>query len=250
MTKTNTSPRLFVDAALAPESALVLDAPQAHYLGQVMRLRAGDGVRLFNGRDGEWSAVIENLKKNRCLVTVNRLLRPHGAEFGPWLAFAPLKKTQTGFIVEKATELGASRLCPVITSRTNSARVNSDRMLARAIEASEQCERLSVPEIDAPETLERLMAEWPRGRRLLVLDETGAGQPIAQVLEDLRGGVGGISPDCGFLSGPEGGFEASELDALRKLDFVVGVGLGARVLRAETAAMSALACWQAILGEV
>jgi 16S rRNA (uracil1498-N3)-methyltransferase len=137
----------------------------------------------------------------------------------------------------------------VFTARTNSARVNPDRMRARAIEASEQCGRLTVPEIDLPETLQRLVDEWPATRRLLVLDESGAGQPIAQVLEDLRGGDGGISPECGFLSGPEGGFEASELEALRKLDFVTGVGLGRRILRAETAAMSALACWQAILGE-
>lgn len=249
MMNSNTSPRLFVDDALESKSTVVLDPAQAHYLGHVMRLRAGDEVRLFNGRDGEWSSAIEKLKKNSCLVTIKDSLRPQEADSGPWLAFAPVKKTQTGFIVEKATELGVSRLCPVFTARTNSARVNPDRMRARAIEASEQCGRLTVPEIDLPETLQRLVDEWPATRRLLVLDESGAGQPIAQVLEDLRGGDGGISPECGFLSGPEGGFEASELEALRKLDFVTGVGLGRRILRAETAAMSALACWQAILGE-
>lgn len=249
MRNTNTSPRLFVDDAIAADSALVLDPAQAHYLGHVMRLKAGDEVRLFNGRDGEWSAVIKNLNKNNCLVTIKGLLRPQNAESGPWLAFAPVKKTQTGFIVEKATELGVSRLCPVFTSRTNSARVNPDRMRARAIEASEQCGRLTVPEIAAPETLQRFTDEWPAERRLLVLDESGAGQPIAKVLENLHHVSGGLSPECGFLSGPEGGFEASELDALRKLDFVTCVSLGRRILRAETAAMSALACWQAILGE-
>ena len=250
MTKTNTSPRLFVDDALKAESALVLDPAQAHYLGHVMRLRVGDAVRLFNGRDGEWTAAIEKLKKSSCLMTINGLLQPQEAESGPWLAFAPVKKTQTGLIVEKATELGVTRLSPVFTARTNSGRVNPDRMRARAIEASEQCGRLTVPEIAAPETLQGFLDQWPVARRLLVLDETGAGQPIAQVLEDLRGGNGGISPECGFLSGPDGGFETSELESLRNLDFVTGVGLGRRILRAETAALSALACWQAILGDV
>ena len=239
MTKINTSPRLFVDDALKAESALVLDPVQAHYLGHVMRLRVG-----------EWTAAIEKLKKSSCLMTINGLLQPQEAESGPWLAFAPVKKTQTGLIVEKATELGVTRLSPVFTARTNSGRVNPDRMRARAIEASEQCGRLTVPEIAAPETLQGFLDQWPVARRLLVLDETGAGQPIAQVLEDLRGGNDGISPKCGFLSGPEGGFETSELKSLRNLDFVTGVGLGRRILRAETAALSALACWQAILGDV
>ncbi len=249
MTKARTTPRLFVDVGLGPDSSLALDPAQTHYLGHVMRLRPGDRVRLLNGRDGEWSAVIENLGKNSCTVNINRSLRPQNTEPGPWLAFAPVKKTQTDFIVEKATELGASRLCPVFTSRTNSARINLDRMRARVIEASEQCGRLTVPDIAGPETLDRLMTEWPADRRLLVLDESGVGQPIAEVLEGLREGPDRISHDCGFLTGPEGGFEESELDALRKLDFVTGVGLGWRILRAETAALAALACWQAILGD-
>ena len=249
MTKSNTSPRLFIDDDLAQGSTVSLDPAHAHYLGHVMRLQTGDGVRLFNGHDGEWLAIIEKMKKAGCLVSINEQLRSQENEAGPWLAFAPVKKTQTGFIVEKATELGASRLCPVITRRTNSARVNVDRFRARAIEASEQCGRLSVPDINAPEALEKFVAAWPSGRRLLLLDETGGGQPIAKALEGLRRPGGGLSSDCGFLSGPEGGFEDGELDALRKLDFVTAVGLGRRVLRAETAVLSALACWQAIIGE-
>jgi len=248
MAKTKSTPRLYVDAGLGPETRLALEPSQAHYLAHVMRLGPGDGVILFNGRDGEWFAVIEMVGKNGCPVRIERLLRRQEKESGPWLAFAPVKKSQTDFIVEKATELGASRLCPVFTQNTNSARINLDRMRANAVEASEQCQRLTVPDIDEPVTLERLMAGWPLGRRLLVLDETGAGQPIARALEDLRGGNGGLSPDCGFLTGPEGGFDAAELDALRKLDFATGVGLGPRVLRAETAAIAALSCWQALLG--
>lgn len=249
MTKTKTSPRLFVDTDLGPEKPLVLGVAQAHYLGHVMRLGRGDRIRVFNGRDGEWSAVIEKLEKSRCSVTLDQQLQIQNPEPGPWLSFAPVKKTQTDFIVEKATELGAARLCPVFTGYTNSTRINLERMRARAIEASEQCGRLTVPDIAEAMTLDKFMETWPSNRRLLVLDETGAGRPIAGVLEGLRDGPNGLSHDCGFLSGPEGGFEASELDALKKLDFVTGVGLGQRVLRAETAALSALACWQAILGE-
>lgn len=248
MVKTKPAPRLFVEPGLGPETRLALDSSQAHYLGHVMRLKAGDGVVLFNGRDGEWSAVIETIGKNNCPVTTGKRLRPQETEPGPWLAFAPVKKSQTDFIVEKAVELGVSRLCPVFTRNTNSTRVNLDRMRANAIEASEQCRRLTVPVLDEPVTLERLMADWPLGRRLLVLDETGAGQPIAAALAGLRKGPDGISHECGFLTGPEGGFDAAELDALRKLDFVIGVGLGPRVLRAETAAIAALSCWQAFLG--
>ena len=152
------------------------------------------------------------------------------------------------FIVEKSAELGASRLCPVFTQNTNSTRINLDRMRANGVEASEQCQRLTVPAIDEPVTLARLMAGWPTDRRLLVLDETGAGQPIATALAGLQKGPDGISHECGFLTGPEGGFDKAELDALRKLDFVTAVGLGSRVLRAETAAIAALSCWQALLG--
>ncbi|MFQ5764977.1 MAG: 16S rRNA (uracil(1498)-N(3))-methyltransferase [Rhodospirillales bacterium] len=249
MTPPNTQPRLFVDAALTAEGRLRLDGVQAHYVNHVMRLGAGDGVVLFNGRDGEWSADIEALGKNRCSVVIGRRLRPQEAEHGPWLAFAPIKKAGTDFLVEKATELGASRLLPTITRRTNSARVNLNRLHAHAVEASEQCGRLTVPEIEAPAALERLASGWPADRRLLVLDESGEGQPIADVLADLKGGGSDPPPSCGFLSGPEGGFDPGELDALRKLDFVNAVGLGSRILRAETAALAALACWQALIGD-
>ncbi len=249
MTSQKTNNRLFVEADLSAGLSLALDDGQAHYLGNVMRSRVGDGVVLFNGRDGEWSASIEDLGKNRCSVKVGESLRPQTPELGPWLAFAPLKKTRTDFIVEKATELGVSRLCPVITQRTNSARVNIKRLQAQAIEASEQCDRLSVPEVNDKETLERLMAGWPKDRRLLFLDESGSGRPIAEVLSGLQDENGETYLDLGFLSGPEGGFDARELDALCKLDFVTAVDLGPRLLRAETAAIAALACWQAFFGE-
>lgn len=248
MTSSTPKIRLFVPDPLAAAARVVLSRGQAHYLGRVMRLHAGDGVVLFNGRDGEWSAEIETLKKDRCQAAVRRQKCRQAAEEGPWLVFAPIKKVGTDLIVEKATELGASRLIPVFTRNTNAARVNRDRLRARAIEAAEQCQRLTVPEVTESMTLRELIDGWPKGRRLLVLDETGGGTPIADVLAGLRGNDRGATVPCGFLSGPEGGFDLSELDALRKLDFVTTVGLGPRVLRAETATLSALACWQALLG--
>ncbi len=248
MTLTAPKIRLFVPGRLAAGAGVTLSPGQAHYLGHVMRLDVGDDVLLFNGRDGEWSAEIETVKKVRCRMAVLRRVRGPAAEDGPWLAFAPLKKAATDLIVEKATELGASRLAPVFTRNTNTARVNRNRMLARAVEAAEQCQRLTVPEVAEPVTLRQLIDGWPMARRLLVLDETGGGAPIAEVLKALRGTHRDATVPCSFLSGPEGGFELSELDALRKLDFVTTVGLGPRVLRAETATLAALACWQALVG--
>ncbi len=248
MSAVNPKIRLFVPGDLASGARVTLDRGQAHYLGHVMRRGKGDALLLFNGRDGEWSAVVEEAAKNRCTVAVADRTRRQAAEPGPWLAFAPLKKTATDLIVEKATELGAERLAPVFTRNTNSTRVNVERLRARAVEAAEQSQRLTVPAIAEPATLDDLVAGWPRARRLLVLDETGGGMPIARVLAGLDAVTHGVQPPLAVLSGPEGGFEASELDALRKLDFVTTVGLGPRVLRAETAILAALACWQALLG--
>lgn len=248
MKNVNQNPRLFIETPLAAGISVALDASQSNYLGNVMRLGAGDRVLLFNGRDGEWAAVIETLGKKKATAVVNQQTRPQEQGPGPWLAFAPLKKMRTDFLVEKATELGVSKLFPVFTRHTNSARINLERMRAHAIEASEQCERLTVPDIDAAKTFEQFITGWPRERRLLVLDESGGGEPIAKILASLQAAPGGPPHECGFLCGPEGGFEESELDAIRKLDFVSPVDLGPRILRAETAAVSALACWQAFLG--
>jgi 16S rRNA (uracil1498-N3)-methyltransferase len=248
MTPYKPKTRLFVDTGLAAGASMEISEAQSHYLSHVMRLDAGDGVVLFNGRDGEWSALIGSLAKKRGKLTAEELLRPQSPEPGPWLAFAPIKKAATDFIIEKATEQGVSRLCPVFTKNTNTTRINPDRFRAHAIEAAEQSQRLTVPEIMEAQTLDQLITGWPAGRVLLHLDESGGGRPIAEVLAGMRGQGGGDETSCGFLSGPEGGFDAGELDALGKLDFVTGVDLGPRVLRADTAALSALACWQALLG--
>ena len=243
MSSSRTKARLFVTGDLLAGNAVALAPAQAHYVNHVMRLGVGDGVAVFNGRDGEWSACIVETGKGRCSVELADRVRRQRREPDLWLLFSPIKKAALDFVVEKATELGVSRLCPVFTQRTVVGRINADRMRANAIEAAEQCERLSVPDVAEPVHLDRLIAHWPEQRPMLVMDETGTGRPIAEVLETSAAGP------CGILVGPEGGFARSELDALRKLASVTLVGLGPRILRADTAAVSALACWQALLGD-
>ncbi len=251
-TKTTGKIRLYVSPGLTAGMSLEVAAGQAHYLAQVMRLGVGDNVLLFNGRDGEWRGRIDAIgKKNAALTLVEQTRTQNDeAETGPWLVFAPVKKSATDFIVEKATELGATRLLPVFTRRTATRRVNIERMSANAIEAAEQCGRLSVPGIAEAASFQDLIAAWPADRALLVLDETGGGEPINQALEKMIGKKPPETPVAyAIMTGPEGGFDARELDALAKLPFVYKAGLGPRILRAETAALSALACAQAMIGD-
>ena len=236
--------RLFVDADLSAGASLALDTPQAHYLLNVLRRGAGDSLRLFNGRDGEWQARIESAGRGRCTVLVaERTAEQPSGESDLWLLFAPVKRAPIDMIATKATELGVSALWPVFTRHTAVTRVNSNRLRANAIEAAEQTGRLSVPEIMEPKSLGDVLASWPADRSLMVCDETGAAPPIADALKDQRAGKWAV------LIGPEGGFAQSELDGLAKLPFVTRVGLGPRVLRADTAAIAALACFQALAGD-
>lgn len=235
--------RLFVEAPLEPGAAVAASEGQAHYLSHVMRAKAGDPVALFNGRDGEWSAAVAYPAKRRVQLDVGERLREQGADPDVWLAFAPVKRIE--FLVEKATELGVAALHPVFTRRTTIARVNPIRLAAHAMEAAEQSDRLSVPVIAKAAPLFDLLGAWPQGRTLYFLDETGGGAPIGEILR----AEGAVQKACAFLTGPEGGFDQSELDALRRLPFATPVGLGPRILRAETAALAALACWQAFCGD-
>jgi 16S rRNA (uracil1498-N3)-methyltransferase len=232
--------RLYVPDSLTARQ-VTLDRARAHFLRNVLRLDEGARVALFNARDGEFAARIETLRKNAVVAAVQERLRAPQPEPDLWLAFAPIKRARLDFLVEKATELGVSALKPVITSRTNVERVNLERWRANAIEAAEQSERLSVPEITAPAPFAILVAQWPAGRRLIVCDETGGGAPMA---EALRGQP--LEGPHAVMIGPEGGFAPSELDALRALPSVTPVGLGPRVLRADTAALAALAVFQAL----
>jgi 16S rRNA (uracil1498-N3)-methyltransferase len=240
--------RLFVEAPLAGGAAIPLPRDRQHYLVNVMRLGAGAEVAAFNGRDGEWRARLARVGKAASLEAVEQL-RPQEAGPDVWLVFAPPKHARLDYLAEKATELGAAALHPVITRRTVATRVNRERLEANAREAAEQTDRLTVPTCHEAVLLARLLAEWPAGRRLLLCDETGGGQPIHDVLSatgvDTKDGPG----PWAIATGPEGGFEEAELEALRRLPGTVGVGLGPRLLRAETAALAALACWQAVLGD-
>lgn len=238
--------RVFVKDGLAAGARVPLFAEQAHYLKNVMRLEAGDEVRVFNGRDGEWRARLESAGKKNAVLMVEKQARPQEPEPDLWLAFAPLKKNRMDIVVEKATELGVSVLWPVFTRNTDPARVNGGRLRAQVVEAAEQCGRLTVPDVRDAAALDAAVQAWPSDRRLFVLDETGGGAPIADAFAAERNRP---RAPHGLLIGPVGGFAPSELDALRKLPFATLVGLGPRILRAETAAVAALACWQALLGD-
>jgi 16S rRNA (uracil1498-N3)-methyltransferase len=235
--------RLFVECPLADGAAVSLNHDQTHYLVNVMRARAGADVAVFNGRDGEWRSRLAAVGKRAASLTVTAQLRQQTPEPDLWLLFAPVKRSRIDFIVEKATELGASALIPVFTRHTAATRVNQDRMRAIAVEAAEQCERLSVPNVRPALPLEEVLARWPADRRLILLDEGGGGMAIAQGLALVAGAAAAV------LVGPEGGFANSELDALHALSFATPVGLGPRILRADTAVIAALACYQALCGD-
>ena len=241
--------RLYLEAALAPGVRVDLDPGQTHHLRDVLRLKPGAALAAFNGRDGEWLARIESLGRGRGNLAVESLRRAALPEPDIWLVFAPIKRAPIDFLVQKATELGCAELQPVITRHTAVARVNRARLAANAREAAEQCGRLSLPVVREPRELGPLLADWPAERRLLLCAEAGPARPIGEALAAIAADPAARDAPWAAMTGPEGGFAESELDALRKLPFVTPVGLGPRLLRADTAALAALACWQAVLGD-
>ena len=238
--------RLYVQEPLAPGAAFSVSEAQAHYLLHVMRARPGQRLALFNGRDGEWLAEIATVAKRGVVLTCLKQTMPQTGVPDLWLLFAPVKKTPSDYLTQKATELGVSLLQPVMTRRTIVSRINAERMLANAVEAAEQSGRLSVPEIREAMSLEKALANWPGERTLYFCDEFGAtatngdAKPLAQAA---------TSGAAAILTGPEGGFDGHERDTLRGLSFVVPVTLGPRILRADTAALAALAIWQSAGGD-
>lgn len=235
--------RLYVPHDLAAGAELALDHGQSHYLASVMRQGVGDELLLFNGRDGEWRARIGAVTKRAVAVRAEALERPQAMGCDLDLLIALVKRGRLETIVEKAAELGARRVRPVLTERTNADRARVERLTAIATEAAEQTGRLDVPRVDEPQKLERILKDWDPGRRLLFCDEAGDAKPVAEALAGQPAGPWAI------LIGPEGGFSPAERDRLRGLDYAVPAALGPRILRADTAAISALTLWQTALGD-
>jgi 16S rRNA (uracil1498-N3)-methyltransferase len=242
--------RLYVTAALAAEAKISLTGNQAHYLRNVLRCQTGDAVLLFNGADGEWQAQIEALGKKQAELVIGTQHRPQSAGSDLWLLVAPVKRDRLDYLAQKATEMGVSRLVPVITRRTQGGggMVKIDRLRANAIEAAEQCGILNVPEIAAPQRLEDILQNWPADRPLVFCDETapsGAGldgQELADSDSKMQGGLA-------VLVGPEGGFDASEHAMLNAHAQMLRLSLGPRILRTDTAVVAALAVLQARFGD-
>ena len=233
--------RLFVDQPLAEGNRVSLTQPQAHYLFGVMRHSLGQTVVLFNGKDGEWQSEVVEAGKRKGVLECK--VKSRDVQLPPdlWLCFAPIKKTRTDFIVEKATEMGAARICPVQTEFTNSERIKQERLQAHAIEAAEQCGGTYVPEVTALQKLGPMLDKWPHERRLMFCDEVELG--AASSLAQAEPGPWAI------LIGPEGGFSPRERTRLRAMTQAHVVSLGPRILRADTAAVAALTLWQTALGD-
>lgn len=249
-------PRLFVEEDLTKNAVVSLPEQQAHYLLRVMRLGSGDHVSAFNGRDGEWLCEISPDGRKSANLRCLKRVRVPSAPSDIWLLFSPLKvKARMSYCVEKAVELGAAKLIPVITERTQTDRVRVDKLRTIAIEAAEQTERIDVPGIDEPVKISSLLSNWDTSRQIIFADEsgddetrpwggdTGRGMAMAQALQ------GAGQSKAAIIIGPEGGFAPDERALLRSLDCVLPVTLGPRILRAETAIVSALTIWQSVVGD-
>lgn len=234
--------RLYVDQPLGPGQVIALNEAQANYLFAVMRLPPGAAVLAFNGRDGEWRSVVVEAGKRKGLLVCDVQTAPLRLPPDLWLLFAPIKKARTGFIVEKATELGAARILPVQTRFTSSERMRRDKLQAHAIEAAEQCGGTFVPEVAELISLDKLLAGWPPDRQILWCNEHLAG--VAEALPKT-----GTPGPWAILIGPEGGFSPEEQARLAAMPCVTEASLGPRILRADTAAVAALTLWQSLLGD-
>lgn len=235
--------RLFVDAPLGEDATVRLDAEAANYLLNVLRLDEGADILVFNGRDGEWRAEIVERAKRSCVLACREQIRAQ--EGGPDIEylFAPLKRSRLDYMVQKATEMGVARLRPVLTQHTVAERVNLERMRANAIEAAEQCGILRVPEVSEPEKLDKALDRWDAARTLIFCDEAAE---VTSPLEALKGAAG---RKLAVLVGPEGGFSDGEQKLLRGKPYTLAISLGPRILRADTAAVAALAVVNAVAGD-
>ncbi len=242
MSGKKTKIRLFVDADLSATAEVMLNDKQAHYLTNVMKLASEDEVLAFNNHQGEFLCALQNKSKKTFYLKVLSQTRPYEQCPDIWLLFAPVKKDQTDFIIQKATELGVAKIIPVITTHTISDKVKTERFIAQSIEASEQCRRVDLPEISEAQDLEKILRSWDEERVLYFMDETRQAKPALQVFDSNKN-------KAAILVGPEGGFSEAELNLLRSLPFAKGATLGKRILRAETAVAAALSVWQASVGD-
>ena len=234
------TPRLFVDSELGI-GPIRIDGAPAHYLISVMRLKTGDPVKLFDDRTGEWLAVAASVNKRDLMLDITAMLRPREPVPDLWLCAAPLKKGRIDWMAEKACELGVARLVPVVTRRAVVDRPKADRLRAHMIEAAEQCGRTAIPYLGETMKLPALLRDWPRERALFFADETGG----APALEAMRSHNG----PAAILIGPEGGFDDEERAAIRAMPQAIGITLGPRILRADTAAAAAVSLWMAAAGD-
>lgn len=242
MRENYTLTRLYMDAELTSGASIKLSKDQAHYLSGVLRMDEGGELRIFNGTQGEWKSVVTQISRKGGALLITDQLREPKACPDIWLCFAPVRKNRNAFILEKATELGVARLQPVVTARTQFAKLRLDKMHAQIIEAAEQTERLDLPELEDNIDLTKLLADWPSDRTLIFADEGGDAVPALEALQTLKG-------PAAILIGPEGGFTDKERDMLRAHASVTPVTLGPRILRADTAALSMLTLWQAVNGD-
>ena len=237
--------RLFVDAPLASGARIALSREQANYLLNVLRLAAGDSVIIFNGIDGEWRAMLADTGRKAASLDVVEALRAQEAGPDIHYLFAPLKHARLDYMVQKAVEMGAARLRPVLTRRTQAQRVNLERMRANVIEAAEQCGILTIADIEEPLSLEKALAQWPQDRLLVFCDEDAPmADPVAAIRLRAKPGA-----PIAVLIGPEGGFDPAERALLMRMEQTLAISLGPRILRADTAAVAALALVQAAIGD-
>ena len=244
--------RLYVENDLSAAAEILFTGTQGDYLVNVMRLKDTDLILLFNGRDGEWLAEIIKTGKGRATVEVQEIVMEQRAEPDLWYLFAPIKKARLDYMVQKATELGVSLLRPILTERTKLDGLKEDIIRLNAIEAAEKCERFTVPTVEPMIKLEQLLADWPEDRLIMFCDEEGTDDrntfPVGRAIDEV-GAWQGRPEKWAILIGPEGGFTPAERDLIRRQPYVVPVTLGPRILRADTAAVVAIALWQSFAGD-
>lgn len=252
MLNSNAKIRLYVENDLKAGKDLLIEGNGGHYLVNVMRVKMGVSVIMFNGRDGDWLAEVVKVGKGKAKLTVRERIRQQQNEGDLWYLFAPIKKARTDYMVQKATELGVSLMRPVLTERTNLDKLKHDRLCANAIEAAEQCERMTVPKVEELIKLTELLEDWPEDRLLMFCDEEGEGAQNVYTIGRAINEAGAWQDHAkkwAILIGPEGGFTEEERTLLRKHHNVVPVTLGPRILRADTAAIAAIALWQSFAGD-